>query len=353
MSVPEDKSKARLKGILVAVVIVALILGGVGYLGYRTTVQTSSPAVTPQAEGQFPEADQTATTAKVSAQPPPLRKVSQAELINHIHALIVSPEDPNVLYVAAHTGLVAGFNKSTFEYEWYYINEDGAAYSGFDYTALFLDPENPTIMYTFAHPIAHEETGLRRSYDRGQTWELVTSRPDPHNSAVSQTKPYTIYALDFPTFVLTRSEDKGASWKLVNSPARMFSLSVNPTNSYELIVGTDNGLYISKDGGETWSPVSDQFQGATVTAVSYGATPDIMYIGARKLGLMKTIDGGKTWTQIGNGITPGDIPRFISIDPRSPDTIYLASFGILYKSLDGGENFTIIRPQDKEITFER
>ncbi|MFQ5998960.1 MAG: hypothetical protein ACE5KO_06600, partial [Candidatus Bathyarchaeia archaeon] len=167
--------------------------------------------------------------------PPPLRRVAPVNEMEHIHALIASPEDSNVVYVATHLGLVAGFNKSDFEYDWWYINDED-----FDFTGFWLDPEQPSIMYTFAHPTAHEETGIRRSDDRAQTWELITSRPDPHKTVVSQTEPYTIYSLDFPTFALVKSDDKGSSWKVLDSPSEspMHSLAVNPVNSFEILAGT-------------------------------------------------------------------------------------------------------------------
>jgi photosystem II stability/assembly factor-like uncharacterized protein len=73
--------------------------------------------------------------------------------------------------------------------------------------------------------------------------------------------------------------------------------------------------------------------------------PDVMYVTDANAGAHKSLDGGKTWFPINEGIDmrtgpSGDIiPVFcLTIDPNNPDTIWIGLQGLggIYRSNDGG-----------------
>ena len=270
-----------------------------------------------------------------------IRKVEPATRFEHIHGLAISPENQSVIYVATHTGLVAGFNKSLFEYDWFYINDERM-----DITAMLLDIENPRVIYNFGHPTSREETGLRKSLDGGETWELVVSRPDPHEWVQSQSNPNIMYAVDFPTNVLVRTEDKGVSWKILQSPAIVFSIAINPIDPLDILAGTENGLFRSRDGGLSWEPFAERFSGVIVTTVAYDVrNTEIIYVRSF-FGLIKSVDGGKSWKDITDGIDIQDVVRYITVDPSNSDVIYIAAQDKIYKSINGGDSWILIREPD-------
>ena len=331
------KKDAYSRAILTVAIVTIILVVVVAFVLVQGIPISSVPSTTRQ-EG---------TTREVVLPPSLLRVASVDELV-HIHASMINPEDPSVLFVGAHTGLVAGFNTSDFDYEWWYINQED-----FDFTGFWLDPEQASVMYSFAHPTAAEETGIRRSLDLGQNWELVTSRPDPHKSVVSQTEPYVFYALDFPTFALVRGEDKGSSWKVLNNPSdsTIHALAVNPQASLEVLVGAEDGLFKSKDGGFNWEPITS-LSGFFVTSVAYHPNKvDVIYAGtlSSDFVLKRSTDGGSTWSDISEGIAPREVVRFISFDQRNPDVIVIATIGAIYKTIDDGSNWVLIRPPD-EVT---
>jgi len=118
---------------------------------------------------------------------------------------------------------------------------------------------------------------------------------------------------------------------------------------------TGGGLWKTTDKGETWTPVTDgQIKSASVGAVAVSETnPDLVYIGMGETcirgnimpgdGVYKSTDAGRTWAHAGLADT-----RFIGkirIDPRNPDTVYVAALGHafgpnsergVFKSTDGG-----------------
>ena len=69
--------------------------------------------------------------------------------------------------------------------------------------------------------------------------------------------------------------------------------------------------------------------------------PNIFYIGGPD-GLLKTIDGGKTWQPHNQGLTTLNV-RTISLSRSDPQLLYLGTNGSgLYRSTDGGEQWTAI-----------
>ena len=270
-----------------------------------------------------------------------IRKVEPVNRFEHIHGLAISPENQSVLYVATHTGLVAGFNRSLFQYDWFYINDEKM-----DITAILLDAGNPRTLYTFGHPTAREETGIRKSLDGGKTWELVVSRPDPHQWVQSRSNPDIMYAVDFPTNVLVSTENRGVSWKILQSPATVLSIAVNPTDPLEILAGTESGLFRSRDGGLSWESVAQRFSGIIVTAVAYDIrSPEVIYVRSF-FGLVKSVDGGKSWKGIDNGIDAQDIVQYITAAPQNSDAVYAAAQDKIYKSVDGGGSWILIRATD-------
>ena len=69
------------------------------------------------------------------------------------------------------------------------------------------------------------------------------------------------------------------------------------------------------------------------------ANPDVIYAGTWHLP-WRTTDGGKTWTNIKQGIIDDSDVFSIIIDPKLPKVVYLSACSGIYKSEDGGAKFT-------------
>ncbi|QJP34405.1 glycosyl hydrolase [Nonlabens sp. Ci31] len=120
---------------------------------------------------------------------------------------------------------------------------------------------------------------------------------------------------------------------------------------------TGGGVWKTLDGGRTWSNISDGFFGGSIGAVSVAPSDhNVIYVGGGEktvrgnvssgYGIWKTEDAGKTWTAAGLPQSR-HVPR-IAIDPNDHHTVYAAVLGNIYKptaergvykSTDGGKSW--------------
>jgi len=129
------------------------------------------------------------------------------------------------------------------------------------------------------------------------------------------------------------------------------------------------GVFKSDNNGTTFEPVFEHYTTASIGDIAIHPTnPNIVYVGTGEPnnrqtssfgdGIYKTTDGGKTFTNIGLRDTQ-TIARIV-IDPRHPDTVYVASPGHLfgpspdrgvYKTTDGGRTWDKIKFIDNDTGF--
>ncbi len=117
------------------------------------------------------------------------------------------------------------------------------------------------------------------------------------------------------------------------------------------------GVWRTKDGGGTWSCISDGYFGGSIGAVAVAESdPNVIYAGEGEQtvrgnvssgrGLWRSTDAGKSWTSI--GLEESEHIGRIRVHPTDPDLVYVAAMGNLwkpnamrgvYRSRDGGENW--------------
>jgi len=132
-------------------------------------------------------------------------------------------------------------------------------------------------------------------------------------------------------------------------------LESNPNLYYMGTAG--GGVWKTKDGGNTWSCISDGYFGGSIGAIAVSEKdPNIIYVGEGEQtvrgdvssgrGFWRSSDAGKTWEDI--GLKESEHVGRIRIHPEDPDLVYTAVMGNLWKpneqrgvfrSKDGGKNW--------------
>jgi len=197
---------------------------------------------------------------------------------------------------------------------------------------------------------------------------------------VLQDKAFTSIAVSDGVIVagttdgIWRSSDKGKSWHASNDRLSIRHVRWIAGSSHiplTFLIGTEPaGIFISNDGGKTWSskPEIGRFRDMNGWYLPYSpkagcirgfalAKPDNhrgrMYAAVEVGGVLISDDSGKTWKlaegsdgkpdfnrELGTMVHP-DV-HSITVHPSSPDLVTAATGGGLYRSADGGRSWQSI-----------
>ena len=295
----------------------------------------------------------------------------------------IDPLEPDIVYAQAQYGWLVRYDKKSGEstpikpiprlgeepYRW---NWDAP---------LLISPHNNKRLYFAANKVF-------RSDDQGNSWTVIS------DDLSRQTDRHTL-----PVMGKVQSIDAVMYDQSTSIYGNIVSLSESPVKEGLLFAGTDDGLiHISEDGGDSWRKVSlpkavpertyvndiktslhnenvlyaafnnhkngdfkpylyksenkgfswtfiggDLPQRGSVYAIAEDhKNPDLLFVGT-EFGVFVTVDGGKNWTQLKNGV-PTIAVRDIDIQ-RDVDDVILGTFGRGFYVLD---DYSALRQIDKE-----
>ncbi len=193
--------------------------------------------------------------------------------------------------------------------------------------------------YTFASDnqknlFAGTSNGVYLSTDRGLNW-IQKSKGLPIASVFSLFKSSKgiLYAGLFPAKGVFKSTDNGENWfpASENIPnANVYEFAEHPDGT--LYIGTNEGIYKSTNQGNSWHKINTGFKGSAVLTIQ---TNGVIYAGTSDDGIYISSDGGTTWfrSQIDEE-KKGISVYSIAIAPN--DVIYAGTSEGIYKSLNNG-----------------
>lgn len=147
----------------------------------------------------------------------------------------------------------------------------------------------------------------------------------------------------------------GATWMRAGNSAAVFNgrrtfrlLQVRGAPS-RLIAGTDNGIYVSNDFGNTW--LAPQYAGSNFYDLEQHPTNNTILYAASTNTVIKSTDNGLTFTVFPMFTPSANTAKrsAVAVTPSDPDQVYYLQCGLtnrIYKSTDSGNNYTSINSTD-------
>ena len=100
---------------------------------------------------------------------------------------------------------------------------------------------------------------------------------------------------------------------------------IDPQDETLVYAGATDGLWRSRDGGDSWSRWGDGLAGITVTAIGLDPIDEqVAYAGTMYEGLYVTEDGGATWRPEQSGVLTTTSVRAILLSPDGQQ-VYVAT----------------------------
>lgn len=265
------------------------------------------------------------------------RSIGPANMGGRIADVEGVPGDPNVVYVASASG---GLWKTTNGgIRWTPIFERQGTISIGD---IALAPSNPEVVW-----VGTGESNVRNSVSFGDG----------------------VY----------KSTDGGKTWQHMGlkDSERISAIAIHPQNPDIVYIGAlghafgpneERGVFMTTDGGKTWTRTLyiDNQHGVADLDID-PTNPNILYAGmwsferkpwthrsgSEKGGVFKSIDGGRTWKKLENGL-PKLMGRIgVRVAPSNPNVVYAiveSKDGTLYRSDDRGETFRNVSKQESIVS---
>lgn len=246
------------------------------------------------------------------------------------------PENPDIVYGGSYGGYLTRVDHSkglSRAVNVWPDNPMGHGAEGMKYRfqwnfPIFFSPFDSRKLYTTSNMV-------HVSYNEGQSWEIIS--PDLTRSDASKLGPS-----GGPI-----TKDNTA----VEYYATIFAAVESPYEKDLIWAGSDDGLiHVTGDGGENWENVTPSGMPEWMMINSVDPHPFVKggaYVaGTRyKLGdyqpyLYKTLDYGKTWTKITNGIPADDFTRVVRADPKRQGLLYAGTESGMYISYDDGVSWS-------------
>ncbi len=247
--------------------------------------------------------------------------------------LSIASGPPNTIYCGSDFGMFKSTNNGS---GWKPL-----ASGSFNVRSIAVSSSNTQVVYY------GNETGLYKSNDGGETWHqvsipVINSVSSIISLAIDPSNDMNIYAGSEGGGMLL-SSNGGSTWKNgrgIPLTASVFTLVIDFANTDIIYAGTGEGLYKSKNKGNTWTQIGGSLLGGTAVysiAIKDLNNTQVIYAGTENRGIYSSLNGGRSWNSMNVGIPSSTSISSLNINGK---VIYAGSLGSgLYKSSNGGQSW--------------
>ncbi len=219
----------------------------------------------------------------------------------------------------------------------------GTAWSGFDGNIPGAVVDISPDPVTSGTLLVSTEQGIYRTTNGGTSWtQQLSGLFGTLFLARSPATPSTIYAVQGAGNTRI-STDNGVTWTTQGtsvSPAG--GIVADGVNVQAAYVFGGSGIYVTTNGGTSWSAVNTGFPSSNVLAMAAGKDGSL-YAAVANFGLYKSTNHGTSWASVNSGGLP--LPSFpalhsILISPIDPTVVAFSTSGQVYYSSNSGTSWS-------------
>ncbi|HBR15330.1 MAG TPA: hypothetical protein DD723_07295 [Candidatus Omnitrophica bacterium] len=273
------------------------------------------------------------------------------EGMQFIHAIAYAPSNPNIAYLGVDTDTIwkSVDGGTTWQRKGKGINSNGIVSiavdpnnenrvfaTGAQYTDFWKNSTNRSLM-----PL-----GIYRTLDGGGNWSLVkqtfygTMGGDWGGITIAFAGANTIYAGTDEEGLL-RSTDGGDTWTTVvnySSIGRIYAVRMHPTDNSIIYIGAASGLKKVTSAGVVTN-IGSGLTGVVTVVLINPNNPLIMFAGDKSNRIMKSTDGGLTFTaSFTHSITAKDT-AWMAMSPVDPNYVFVSFAKRTYGAGDWPKDF--------------
>ncbi|MCU0429351.1 MAG: T9SS type A sorting domain-containing protein [Cytophagaceae bacterium] len=249
--------------------------------------------------------------------------------VNQIYGFGISATDPEVMISGHQDGATIVHNNGTYR--------DVIGGDGFE---AFIDRTNQDIMYGQVY-----FGNFRRSNDGGLNWVSLVD-----NSGIIGRGPWSTKWLQDPVDAATiwagygtifKSQNYGTTWTraaVLPTEEYIVDFCVAPSNNQVIYVVKNRALYVSRNGGNSWtdrSIILDNFPAAVSSVSVHDANENHIWITfsgyVDGVKVIRSLDGGNTWQNISNGLPNVSVNCSGIVPGSAAEDIYIgADIGVYF-----------------------
>jgi photosystem II stability/assembly factor-like uncharacterized protein len=144
-----------------------------------------------------------------------------------------------------------------------------------------------------------------------------------------------------------KTKDGGETWTVITQgmgAARILSLAVHPELTSTLYAGTmGDSVYRSMDGGQRWSIINAGMKEHVSVVNSFAFHPEDrnIFFAGTTVGVFKTENGGLMWEEMPNKGMDSVYVVTIIVDKDDPEVLFIGTSGGVYRTSDGGATWQL------------
>jgi hypothetical protein len=277
-----------------------------------------------------------------------------------VNTVAPHPTDANTLLVGLNSTSSGGRARTVWK-----TTDGGATWTdlspvgttGKDVRAIAINPADPQ-QVAVGYGLTIAGTGLYVSTDGGATWANRSAGLSGGGISTVAFAGGALLVGGGNGSGLYRSPNLGQSWtSLTNTWPTLSarSVAVDPSDPQVIIVGTDaDGVYRSINGGSSWTFAIGGTQNKTVNDVRFVGSKVLAGVGM--YGVLASTNGGATFTLSNAGMNQFETSS-VTVNPTNPAELAVTytrgNAGGVLRSIDGGATWTEEAPGGTSFSFAK